>query len=143
MSGGIGRSTASAGEQNVNDVDEQSQGPGCISRSTVAVSGGRSMESSKRTAPQTIRQVNGVGGKGQQHQRAIEGSKASMRSTRSVAPARGQQVRGVGKQVGVLGVGSKVGCPRRERTIDRSTISASKWEVPGVRRDRQVHGIGR
>ena len=38
MSGRIGRSTASAGEQNVNDVDEQSQGPGCISRSTASVS---------------------------------------------------------------------------------------------------------
>ena len=107
MSGGIGRSTASAGEQNVNDVDERSQGPGCISRSMAAVSVGRSMVSSKRTAPQTIRQAYGVGGKGQQHQRAIEGSKASMRSTRSVAPARGQQVCGVGKQVGVLGVGSQ------------------------------------
>jgi len=27
--------------------------------------------------------------------------------------------------------------------IGRSTALSSKWEVPGVRRDRQVHGIGR
>jgi hypothetical protein len=61
---------------------------------------------------------------------------------RSTASA-GEQVRGVGKQVGGLGVGSKMGCPRHERAIDRSTALTSKWEVPGVRRDRQVHSIGR
>jgi len=96
---------------------------------------------SKRTAPQTIRQVNGVGGKGQQYQRAIEGSKASMRSTRSVASTRGQQVRGVGKQVGVLGVGNKVGAhgvseqttgPRHRRVSRKSTASTSNPKVQGV-----------
>ena len=74
MSGRIG--TASAGEQNVHGIDEQ--------------------------------------------------------STRSVASAIGQQVRGVGKQVGVLGVGNKVGCPQRERANDRSTTSASKRKDRGV-----------
>ena len=53
----------------------------------------------------------------------------SKRSTRSVAR---QQVRGVGKQVGVLGVGNKVGCPQRERANDRSTTSASEWKDRGV-----------
>ena len=77
MSGGIGRSTASAGEQNVHGIDEQ--------------------------------------------------------SIRSVASARGQQVRGVGKQVEVLGVGSKVGCLRREL--------ARKWPVSGV--SEQLQGSGR
>ena len=40
VSGGIGRCTVSAGEQDVNGVDEQSQGPGRNSRSMASVSSG-------------------------------------------------------------------------------------------------------
>jgi len=85
VSGGIGRSTVSAGEQNVHGIDEQ--------------------------------------------------------ATRSVASARGQQVRGVGKQVGVLGVGNKVGVhgvreqttgQRHQRVSRMSTASTRNPKVQGV-----------
>ncbi len=104
VSGGIGRSTASAGEQNVDGVDEQLQGPGRISRSTASVSSGRSTVSANEQAgPRRWRQWSTASASDREVQGIDE------RSTRSVTTARVQQVRGVRKQVRVLSAGNKVG----------------------------------
>ena len=138
---GNGRSTASAGEQDVGGSDEQSQGPGRISRSPASASGGESTVSANE-AWQTIRQVHGFGGRGRRHQRAIARSRQAVaRSKISMSDQPGlwrwQEAAGLqGLQAsgGPRRWQSRVGCQRHCQVSE---------EVPGVRRDRQVRGIGR
>ena len=71
-------------------------------------------------------------------------------STRSVASARGQRVCGVTKQVGVLGVGNKVGVhgvkeqttgPRPRQASGRTVVSVNEQVGPRRKKARQVHGV--
>ena len=111
MSGGIGRCTVSAGEQDVNGVDEQSQGPGCNSRSMASVSsGGPQVSANKRLSTRSGRSMASVA--------KVNSSSSSSSSERLIATSKAS----TSNQPGLW----------RRQEVSRSAESASRWGVLGV-----------